>query len=43
MTSKEEKKELMNAFKILDKNKDGVLSKEELIEGFQKVNMYINE
>lgn len=37
MASKEEKNELLKTFKALDKNKDGQLSKEELMEGYGSV------
>jgi calcium-dependent protein kinase len=43
MASKEEKKDLMESFKILDTNKDGVLSKEELIIGFKKASQFFSE
>lgn len=33
LTTKEEKAELLKTFQTLDKNGDGVLSKQELIEG----------
>lgn len=36
MTTKEEKNDLMKVFKILDKNGDGKLTKEELEEGYKK-------
>ncbi|CAK72710.1 unnamed protein product (macronuclear) [Paramecium tetraurelia] len=35
--SKEEKQELQRFFKFLDKNGDGVLTKQELLEGYKKV------
>lgn len=37
MASKEEKKELLKTFKALDKNGDGQLSKQELLDGYQLV------
>jgi calcium-dependent protein kinase len=43
MTSREEKKELMEVFKMLDTNQDGVLSKQELVSGLKKVNLFISE
>lgn len=36
MTTKEEKNDLMKVFKILDKNGDGKLTREELEEGYKK-------
>lgn len=36
LTSKEEMAELQKAFKALDKNSDGKLSREELIEGYRQ-------
>jgi calcium-dependent protein kinase len=36
MTTKEERNDLMRVFKILDKNSDGRLTKEELLEGYNK-------
>ena len=36
LTSKEEMTELQRAFKALDKNSDGKLSREELIEGYRQ-------
>lgn len=38
MASKEERRELINTFKALDTNNDGELSKDELLEGFRKIN-----
>lgn len=35
-TSNEEKNELMKMFQALDKNGDGVLSREELIQGYSQ-------
>ena len=43
MTSRDEKKELMEVFKMLDTNQDGVLSKQELVTGLKKVNQFISE
>lgn len=37
MTTNQELKDLQNAFQTLDKNKDGVLSKDELKEAYAKV------
>lgn len=37
LTTKEEKESLMQLFRTLDKNGDGYLSKEELIEGYTKI------
>ena len=36
LASKEEMQELQQAFKALDKNSDGKLSRDELIEGYRK-------
>lgn len=36
MTTKEERNDLMKVFKLLDKNSDGKLTKEELAEGYTK-------
>lgn len=36
LASREEMSELQKAFKALDKNSDGKLSREELIEGYRK-------
>lgn len=36
MTSKEENQKLSNIFQELDSNHDGVLSKEELVNGYSK-------
>ncbi len=36
MTTKEEKNDLMKIFKALDKNGDGRLTKEELMDGYNK-------
>lgn len=43
MTSKEEKAQLIKIFKSLDTNNDGVLSKDELLEGFKKINSQFTE
>jgi len=43
MVTKEEKKDLMETFKALDTNQDGVLSKEELVTGLKKVSNFISE
>lgn len=43
MTTKDEKKELMEIFKALDTNQDGVLSREELNAGLKKINQFISE
>jgi len=37
MTSQVEKEELQKTFQTLDKDGDGVLTKEELLEGYKKV------
>ena len=37
LTSKEEKQQLMNTFRVLDKNGDGILSKEEIILGYKQI------
>ena len=36
MTTKEEKNDLMKTFKMLDKNGDGKLTRDELMEGYNK-------
>lgn len=36
MTTKEERNDLMRVFKILDKNGDGRLTKDELLDGYSK-------
>lgn len=36
LLSKDEKAEMMEVFKSIDKNGDGQLSKEELLEGYEK-------
>jgi len=43
MASKEERRELINSFKALDTNGDGVLSKDELLEGFKKIDTNLTE
>lgn len=43
MASREEKRELLETFKMLDTNQDGVLSKEELMAGLTRVNQFISE
>ena len=43
MASKEERRELINTFKALDTNSDGVLSKDELLEGFKKIDTNLTE
>lgn len=42
-TSQEEKNQLTETFKRLDKNQDGVLSKEELIEGMKKSKIFLTQ
>ncbi len=42
LASKEEKNELLKTFQALDKNGDGVLSRQELLEGYKKT-MGVNE
>ena len=37
LTSKEDREELLKQFRIWDKNKDGVLNKEEILEGYNNV------
>jgi calcium-dependent protein kinase len=37
LTSKEEKQQLMDTFKALDKNGDGILSKDEILEGYKQI------
>jgi Ca2+-binding EF-hand superfamily protein len=36
MTTKEERNDLMRVFKLLDKNGDGKLTREELMDGYNK-------
>lgn len=43
LATKEERQALSNSFKALDTNNDGVLSKEELLEGFRKMDIDISE
>ena len=43
MASKEEKAKLLETFKALDTNNDGVLSREELQNGFEKINNALTE
>ena len=43
MTTKDEETELLNTFKALDLNHDGVISKEELKKGFEKMNTNISD
>lgn len=39
LTAKDDKAELTEIFKQLDTNKDGVISKDELLDGFQRANI----
>jgi calcium-dependent protein kinase len=43
LTSEEEKRELMNIFKTLDTNNDGVISKSELIIGMKNIDQFVSE
>jgi calcium-dependent protein kinase len=43
MTTKEERRELMEVFKALDTNQDGVLSREELVTGLKKISKFISD
>ena len=43
MTSKEEKRKLLETFQALDTNNDGVLSRKELQEGFKKIDNALTE
>lgn len=43
MSSKDEQKELIKTFKALDTNNDGVISKRELLKGFEKINNTLTE
>lgn len=43
MATKEERKELMDTFKMLDTNRDGVLNKKELAAGLKKANIIVSE
>ena len=43
IASNDEKNELIKTFKALDINKDGVISKEELIEGFKKIDTKLTD
>jgi calcium-dependent protein kinase len=43
LTGKDEKQELITIFKALDLNNDGVISKEELMAGAQKINHFLTE
>lgn len=40
MITREEKRELLQSFKALDLNSDGILSRQELIAGYQKFMPY---
>jgi calcium-dependent protein kinase len=37
LSTKKEQEELYNTFKTMDKNGDGTITKEELIEGYKKI------
>jgi calcium-dependent protein kinase len=43
LTCQEDRDELTEVFKILDRNQDGVISKTEIIRGLRQVNQFINE
>lgn len=43
LASKEEMNELLSTFKALDTNNDGVVSRDELLEGFKKINNALTE
>ncbi len=43
LASTEEKAELIKVFKALDVNNDGMISKEELLEGLKKINQFMSE
>lgn len=43
MATVEERGRLMRAFNDLDKNKDGRLSREELLEGYKKVKEFTSD
>lgn len=41
--TQDERNQMLETFKHLDKNNDGVLSKEEIREGLEKINMFLTE
>jgi calcium-dependent protein kinase len=43
LTSHEDRKELIEVFKILDRNQDGVISRQEIVRGLRFVNQYISD
>lgn len=43
MSSKEEQDRLYKSFKAIDKNSDGKISKEELVEGYKKIYKHMSE
>jgi calcium-dependent protein kinase len=43
LTTKDEKKEIIDIFKGLDLNNDGVISKEELMIGLKKINYFMSD
>lgn len=43
MASREEQRELLDTFRALDTNNDGVISKQELLEGFRRIDNALTE
>lgn len=43
MATKEEQQELLNTFRALDLNNDGVISRDELLQGFKKIDNALTE
>lgn len=43
MASKEEQTRLYQSFKALDKNSDGKISKEEMLEGYKKIYQHMSD